>query len=422
MSYKKIITCLFIIFFAMSSRAQTISSINIDTCLNLATQNYPLAKQKGYLLALDENNLKGIDGSWLPQFSLSSRATYQSEVTSFSFPGFPSMIFPKDQYSIGVQVNQTIYDGGLTKQLKKTEKANTETEIQKNEVELYKIKDKIVQLYGNILLLKENLKVFDNYMDDIKSKKTKITSFLTNGTVLQSNLDVLEAELLKTQQKSIEALSNLKVQCQILSLLINKQVDENTLFMDFPGTEASSVDFSKRPEIKLLDLQQNLLTEKMELSYRKTLPHLSVFGDGAYGRPGYNFLNQNLRVYGMGGLSLMWNISGLYNLPYERKNLKINKNIIDEQKELFDLNIKSSMIQENAEIDKLRQLIAIDKSIIEKRKSITKNAADQLDHGSITSTDYLTELNAEKQAILNQRMHEIQLGIAFRNFRITTGN
>lgn len=420
--FYKFFIAVLILCLPFSLSAKGISPISLDTCLKLATENYPLAKQKGYLQAISENNLKSLNSAWLPQLNMDLKATEFSEVVNFNLPGFPPFNFPLDQEEFGLNLNQTIFDGGLSSQQKKTEIANTETEMQKNEVELYKVKEKVIQLYGNILLTKENLNVLNSYLDDINSHREKMISSVNNGVMLKSNLEILEAEMLKTKQKIIEANSNHQVLCKVLSLLINRLVDENTAFADITIATAIKTDSIKRPELKLFDSQQNLIEERMKLSNRKTFPRLSLFGDGAYGRPGFNFLNQDFRFYGFAGVNLKWNISSFYNLSYEKKNLMINKKMIDEQKELFQLNLNTTLVQQNGEIEKLKQVIEIDKSIVDKRKSISKSTSDRLDNGLITSSDYLTEVNAEKQAVLNQLMHEIQLGIAIRNFNVTTGN
>jgi outer membrane protein TolC len=343
-------------------------------------------------------------------------------VTSFDFEGLPSLIIPKDQYSLGAQVTQTIWDGGLNAQQKNTERVNTQTEIRKNEVELYKVKERVIQLFGNILLVKENLDVLDQYIQEIESRKTKMASAVKNGTMLQSNLDILDAEQLKTQQKLIEAKANATMYYQVLSILIQQPIDEKIVFEEIPTTSALLTTSMNRPEFGLFTMQQNLIGERLKLARAKTKPRLSAFGDGAFGRPGYNFLNQKFRFYGMVGLSLTWNVSSLVNLSYEEKNLSLTRQMIDEQKSLFQLGLSTTLIQQSTEIDKLREMITIDQAIVEKRKSISKVSADQLDNGTITSTEYLTELNSEKQAQLTQRMHEIQLGLAIVTLNNTSGN
>ena len=158
---KKIFLFAFVLMNYVGS-AQT-EKLSLDTCLRLAESNYPLAKQKGYLQEMGDNDKRGINGAWLPQLNMNSRVTYQSEVTKFTFPGFSFPDFPKDQYSFGLELKQNIFDGGFSSQQKRTSAVNTETEIQRNEVELYKVKDRIVQIYGNILLVKENIKILSSY-------------------------------------------------------------------------------------------------------------------------------------------------------------------------------------------------------------------------------------------------------------------
>jgi len=415
-----IIIVFVILSFGNSSYGQTETNINLDNCLKFAKENYPLAKQKGYLQAISENNIKAINATWFPQFNLVSKATYQSEVTDIELPGFPPIVSPKDNYSFGLQISQTVIDFGVNSQLKKTDRANTETEIQKNEVELYKLNDRIIQLYGNVLVTKENIKILESFLDDIKSRQGNMVNSVNNGISLQSNLDVLDGEVLKTSQKLIETKSNLKILYQTLSLLINKQVDENTVFSEISDLPEMSNNIV-RPELQFFESQNKLLDEKINLINRKTLPRLSIFGEGAYGRPGYNFLNDKMRTYGIVGVNLSWNISSVYNTSFEKKNMSVSKDIVDEQNELFQLNLKTTLIQQNGEIDKIKQMIELDKSIVEKRTSISKTAANQLENGTLTSSDYLTFLNAEKQAELNQRIHEIQLGVAIKSLNVTRG-
>ncbi len=227
---------------------------------------------------------------------------------------------------------------------------------------------------------------------------------------------------LSYHKKVIELNANLKTLYQILSLYIGQQVDENTLFEEIPTTSATASATTNRPEWKLFDLQQNLINEKVKVLKFKTLPKLSAFASGSYGMPGYNFLATNPHFYALVGGTLNWNIGSVYNLIYERKGLNLSRNFIDVQKEMFELTQKTSTAQQTGEVEKMNLMIMKDNEIITKRKSITKTSADQLDNGTITSSDYLTELNAEKQSELNQRIHQIQLGIAYMNIKVITGN
>lgn len=411
------------LLFIISSQvfSQSGGSINIDSCFSWAKRHYPLMKQAELIQTVGDNNYDAVGASRLPQVSSNIKATYQSEVTSFDFPGFPSLVFPKDDYNFGLTVSQVIYDGGVSSQMQEMSIANTQAALEKNAVDLYQLKDKIARLYGGILIARENIVILQAYMNDISQRENKVRSQIQNGTMLQSNMDILEVEMLTTQQKVAEVNATLSGLYQTLSLYIDRTINENT---ELQPLESSSVvtDSIQRPEIRLFTAQQMALDAKLGLAKKQILPQLVFFADGAYGRPGYNFLDQSFRFYGIGGLTIRWNLTSVYNLSFEKKNYAANQSMIDVQRELFDMNIKSAVYTQQSEIEKWQQMIMTDQLIVEKRRTILSNAQNQLDNGLITSSDYLTELTAEKQAELNRELHKINLGMAELNLKITTGN
>ncbi len=410
---------LFLLLIASTCFGQK-QSISIDSCIIWAKKNYPLIKQNNLIEQNSENNIKGDNKNWLPKVSFISQATYQSEVSEFNLPG-SHLTFPKDQYMNALNVEQTLFDAGQIKQQKLVEKLNAENELEKNEVELYKLIDRVNQLYSSILLTRENLKTLNIYLNDITNKKTIISASLKNGLVLQSNLDGLEAEELKTEQSIIEAKENINAIYQSLGQFINKTITDSTELSVQPIIPAKQGNEINRPELKMFSNQKDLIDARYKLTNKAAFPRIAVFGEGVYGRPGYNFLNQDMRFFGKAGINLKWNISALYNLSKEKQNASISKQMVDVQKEVFEFNLKTSMATQTASINSLKQILEKDKSIIEKRHHISLTAASQLENGSITTTDYLTELNAEMQAILNQKIHEIKLMNAITNYNTTKG-
>jgi len=104
------------------------------------------------------------------------------------------------------------------------------------------------------------------------------------------------------------------------------------------------------------------------------------------------------------------------------KSLKINKEIIDNQQEIFTLNTNIELNQQLTEINKISSFIESDKTIVELRKQILKSAKSQLKNGVITSSAYITELTNLFEAENNLNTHKIQLLLAKANFKTTKGN
>ncbi len=391
-------------------------TLSLDSCIQMAKRNYPLIKQNGLIAENEKNNISTDNKNWLPKLSFISKATYQSEVISFQ-----GISFPNDSYLTAIDLEQPLFDGGQTKKQKEVDKLNGENELEKNQVELYKLIDRVNQLYSSVLLTRENIKTLSIYKDDIGNKKGILASSVKNGLTLQSSLDELEAEELKTEQSIVEAKDNVSALYQSLGMYINKAIDDNTLFSNEAIVRVSSGEEINRPELKLFETQKAMLDAKHKLNNRSALPKLTVNAEGAYGRPGPNFLNQDLRFFGQASVNFKWNIGYLYTLHNEKQNISINKKMVDVQKEVFEFNAKTTMATQAAQINSLKDMIEKDKQIIEKRHNITKTSSNQLENGTITTTDYLTQLNAEMQAVLNEKVHEIKLMNAITNYNTTKG-
>ena len=391
-------------------------TLSLDSCIQMAKRNYPLIKQNN-LIEESEKNIANADSkNWLPKLSFIAKANYQSEVISFA-----GKTFPNDSYLTALDLDQTLFDGGVNKQQKQLDKLNSESDLLRNEVEMYKLIDRVNQLYSTILLTRENIKALSIYKEDIENKDAVLSASVKNGLTLQSSLDELEAEQLKAEQSIAEGKNNLDALYQSLGMFINKQLDDKTELSTDPIINTSKNDEINRPELKLFHAQKAVFDARHKLTVRYTLPKICLSGEGAYGRPGPNFLNQDLRFFGQAGINLKWNIGSMYSFSNEKQSIKLNKEMIDVQKEVFEFNLKNSLLSQTAQINSLKDMIEKDKLIIEKRKNIKATASTQLANGSITTTDYLTQLNAEMQAELNQKVHEIKLMNAMNTYNSSKG-
>jgi len=71
------------------AHAQDNGKLTFEQAYSLAQQNYPLIRQKQLVQRTATLTIENIDKGFLPQFSISGQATYQSDVTSVpvSIPG-----------------------------------------------------------------------------------------------------------------------------------------------------------------------------------------------------------------------------------------------------------------------------------------------------------------------------------------------
>jgi outer membrane protein TolC len=161
--------------------------LTIGECYTRAREQYPLSKQKALLERTEKYTLDNAFIARLPQVSVNGQATYQSDVTQvpIKLPGLSIETPPKDQYKIYAELNENIYSGGMTNIQEKMVSANTDAEEQKLEIELYKLQERINQLYFGILLIQEQVKQAELIKADITAALNKMNAAVANGTALK---------------------------------------------------------------------------------------------------------------------------------------------------------------------------------------------------------------------------------------------
>ena len=416
-----IIFCLLLI----SNRlpAQDKQVLTLEQCYAFASGNSPLAQQKALTITAGNMAEKNQGLKWLPSVDLNAQATYQSAVTYFpiKLPGILVEELSKDQYKGTLEIIQPIYDGGNISGQKKLQQITTDIETQKVEVDLYQLRSRVNSYFFTALLMDENVQLMNITKEDLKNNIKKISAQAENGIATNSNVDVLKAELLKTSQKIIEFLAAKKGAVEMLEILTGATIGENASFVkpqNYAGVIETTID---RPELKLFDFQKQQFQQQHKLINAKANPRLSFFANGGYGRPGLNMLKNEFQWFYFGGIKLSFPIMSQFTKHREQDVIRIQEQIVDKQKENFLSNNHQFLAQQKNEVEKYRQLVATDAEIVALRTKIKENASFRLANGIITSTDYVTELDAESQAMQNQKLHEIQRLQAQYNYKLILG-
>jgi len=409
-------------FVSSTVLAQEIRRLQIDSCFEMAKRNFPLINQLGLLQQSKDFSIDNANKAYLPQVSINGSATYQSDVTKVPI-AIPSMSIPslsKDQYKAYAEVNQALTDMFLIKDQHRLIEANNKVESQKIEVELYKLRDRITQLFFGILLVDAQIKQTNLIKSDIANGIQQIESAVRNGTSTRSNLSKLQAELLKVQQRETEQRAAKNAYLQMLAYFIGKPLFEDVELIASSGTVNDNA--MNRPELSLFQDQDDAIAIQNQLLYNRNLPRFSAFVQGGVGRPGLNMLNPDMQGFYIAGLRLNWNLSSLYNYKNDKKNIDISRQLLEKQKEIFLFNVDITLLQQKEETNKYQKLIDTDNEIVQLRELVKKATAAQLKNGVASTYDYMTAVTEEDQARQNMVLHQIQLQLSQYNQKITTGN
>ncbi|MBC7642369.1 MAG: TolC family protein [Flavobacterium sp.] len=418
---KKLPTLIIALFALHTANAQ---QLELDNCLAEVNKNYPLLKQKNIEKEINAISNQLTKTAWLPQISVNGQATYQSDVTTINIPvqGFSVEPLSKYQYKAYLDINQTLYDGGVSKI--KTDLQNLSSQISdsKVDIEIRNVIQQTQKYFFNALIAQENIIIWETTQNEIKSRIKVQESGVKYGSVKQSQVDILKVELLKIDQKIIEIKSAKKTALEIIALFSGLSISENAILKTPNEYTLIASDFGKRTEFKSYDFQKESIDKNYQLSTSSLLPKVSLFGQGGYGRPGLNQLSNEFKTYYIVGAKVNWDISSFFKNGKNKKISQFNKEAIEVQKSVLEMNLRSQKTSFDNEISKLNELIEKDKDIVDLRAKISKVAASELDNGISTATNYLIEKNAEKQALQSLVIHQIQKINNQYDIKLLTGN
>ncbi|MCK5838832.1 MAG: TolC family protein [Bacteroidales bacterium] len=427
---KILFTGLFV-FMQFGLVAQPYDTITLLDCYREAENNFPLMKQLDLYARASDLRLKNLKANYMPTLNINGQLSYQSDVTTVEMNIPPNPYFSsddisptpisKDWYKLTFDINQTIYDGGVTSSKNDLETINLHLSQQQVGIELYKLKERINNIYFRILFLQKSRHLLELVGDEISMKLDRVRSAVKNGVLLESDAEILMVEIIHIDQQLVEVNAGITSGIKILKELTMMSVEDETV-MIIPELEVSAgPSNNQRPEYKMMTLQQQQIDKLGQLTSTSRMPKLMGFGQLGYGRPGLNMLSNDIEGFYIFGAALSWNVWDWSKNKNEREVLAIQHEVINTNKETFDKNLKTTLIACSEEIQKFKKLIEKDNIIIGLRKNITTRYSSQLDNGVITSTDYLVHVNAEKQARLDREQHIIQLSQAKVNYLTAQG-
>ena len=141
----------------------------------------------------------------------------------------------------------------------------------------------------------------------------------------------------------------------------------------------------------------------------KTIPRLSAFGQAGFGRPGLNFMSDEWQDFYVMGLQFFWIPWDYGETKRKQTIIDLNSRMLNYEQENFDLQLQSAIDRVLSRIKLLEEIIREDEKMVEVRELIRLSMEKRLSEGVITSAEYITELNREKQARLDLERSKLDL-------------
>lgn len=391
----------------------------LQECQQAAERNYPLIQQYGLTEKTTQLTVENIGKAWLPQVTATAQATYQSDVTAwpeqmqavYQQMGLNMKGLRKDQYRVGIDVSQTVYDGGMTSSRKDIARMQGAVEQAQTEVTMYQVRRRVNEMYFALLLADEQIRLNADLENTLVGSEEKLSAMYHRGTASESDYLSVKAERLKVVQQGEDIKAQRKSLAMMLSTFCGIEVRNPSKPAAITRTTTSTL--TSRPELKVIEARLRLADVQEESLDAALKPRLGVFAQGFYGYPGYNMFEDMMHHRwswnGMVGARLSWNIGALYTRKNDKAKIQLMRDMAENSRDVFMYNNTLEQIQQNENIDRYRRMMQADDEIVSLRTSVRQAAESKLSHGIIDVNDLLKEINAENSAQTQRTIHEIQM-------------
>lgn len=403
----------------------------LEECQQAAERNYPLISQYGLIEKTTDLTVSNLSKGWLPQVTASAQATYQSDVvawpdqmqTIYQQMGLDMKGLKKDQYKVGIDVQQMVFDGGAISSQRDIAREQGRVQEAQTEVTMYQVRRRVNEMYFGLLMLDEQIALNNDLQSLLAANEQKLSSMWKRGTASESDYQAVKAERLNVMQQATTLDAQRRAVMRMLSAFCGMEVThvEKPALIALP-----SQDVAQRPELKAIDAQLSLANAQERLLNAALRPKLSLFATGFYGYPGYNMfedmMSHDWSWNGMVGARLSWNLGAFYTHRNDKAKIRLQRDMAETNRVVFLFNNRLELIQQNENIEQYRRLMNDDEEIIALRSSVRKAAESKLAHGIIDVNDLVKEINAENAARVQQSMHEIKLLKEVYDMKFTTNN
>jgi len=399
---------LFALFLLFTTLLPAQEVITIEECQQLAIAQSSANVQKELNTQLLRVKLNDVSSHYYPTLEINGAVAYVSEMPQLPTEclGFQKM--DNDLYNVTLSFRQVVFDGLRATYGRKRERLLNKNEISKLDISINQIKEQVISIYLNLLIIEKQITILSSVENTFDEQSDQLKALLKAGVVYGNTIAQFELEGLKIQQQKDELQAMKKSLKSSLSILTGRDMSNLSFTMpELPVIENNTN--SSRYEFSIFKNQMESLDYQRKLHVSNSLPQIAFFATGGYGYPTYNLLNNNFDWFYSVGFQFKVPLIDWVKTKGVSDIIKLQSSILKSQESDFEKANQIAIQEKLNEINKIENLLVLDKQITQKYQEIKQTASTQLLNGTITALDFIKQQNDEVQSIIAQEMHTIQL-------------
>jgi outer membrane protein TolC len=404
---KKILFLIFLISFFLGIYAQN-QQVSIQECQDWAINQSSANVQKELNEQLLKEKINNASSHFYPVLEMKGLLSHQSQVPTLPFDIENYSSASRFQYHFGIEFYQTLFDGGRIIYQRKASRLENESEIHKLNISINQLKEQVIVIYLNILIIDKKLTILSNVSNILKEQLAQLRTLLKEGAIDGNAVDQMEVEILKNEQQISQLLATKQSLSFSLSILTGKDLSQAEFQIPVFEDIELNID-SKRLELAIFDNQISCLEYQRKLYYASTSPQISLVGFGGYGKTTFDiFSNQPNWIY-FTGLQIDVPIINWAKTTGVGHIIRFQKSILEAQKSDFEKANRIAIQEKINEIQRIENMLVLDRQINDKYNRLTETARIRLHNGTITVYDFIKQHGDEIRSLIDQEVHAIQL-------------
>jgi outer membrane protein len=288
-----------IVVFAGSGQAYAAvpasDTLQLEDAIKQMVKQYPTINLAMEALNASDAKIGMARSGYLPDIDISAAYARIGPVPSFNFPDFGTVkLYPENNYTAGLNVNQTIWDFGRTSKRVSIEEGGKSMAEQNIELVKDQLTKRLIYVYYFLFYSQEALKINDEQIKNLKEHLDFITRKKETGSATDYEVLSTQVKLTAAESQKTDLESNMTVQKAILNSFLGQPegtiviVSERTFVPMQQEIQDSTIAraLRDRMEIKMAEELVKIMQMRIGLAKSDRNPSIRAYAS-AGGKNGY---------------------------------------------------------------------------------------------------------------------------------------
>jgi outer membrane protein TolC len=407
-------------------------SLSLNEILNVVIQNYPAIKKAQSDITSADAKIELAKTAYLPDVNVSASYTFLGPTSTITIPynGVPTpfQLYPANNYSAMLNVNENIYDFGKTEKNVAFEKQSKEMVGLSIDQLKQKLSGMMVGNFYSIVFLQEAINIKDEELATLKAHFHFVEKKAASGSATKYEILTTKVRISNNETQKADLQNALLIQLSQLNSYLGKtqdtklKVKNELLAPQIFATSDSLFNFAfiHRNEMKIAKQKSALYDTRLKIVSSVNKPSVNVFGSGGLKNgylPDINVLTPNYAL----GVGIKVPIFDANRSKYTKiqANSDIQANI--QETELIRRNIVNEVVECKANAESALKKLQLTDLQLDQAKEAYSLAETNFEVGAITNVELMFSFTAITDSKLALLKSKIEYSVSLLKLKLALG-